>query len=176
MARPPVLPAEDKTRIVLSILAGEVTVAEAARRAKVSEQAVGTWKRQFLDAGRAGLVAGKRGPSTREAQLEAETVRQGPEVDRADAGRAATGCVADGISIAGPRLCGDLGHRLPGGGAHLSPSRFSSATLPARFSRKALSRSLASGLVWVKEAIRLSTKRPSSELMSWMRGRAWMTA
>ena len=72
MARPQVMPAEDKTRIVLSILAGEVTVAEAARRAKVSEQAVGTWKRQFLDAGKAGLAAGKRGPSTREAQLEAE--------------------------------------------------------------------------------------------------------
>ncbi|HZH21436.1 MAG TPA: transposase [Geodermatophilus sp.] len=69
MARPPVFPAEEKVRIVLSILAGEVTVAEAARRAKVSEQSVGNWKRQFLEA---GLVAGKSGPSTREAQLEAE--------------------------------------------------------------------------------------------------------
>ena len=42
MPRPPVVPAEEKTRIVLSILAGEVTVAEAARRSKVSEQSVGT--------------------------------------------------------------------------------------------------------------------------------------
>ena len=50
---------------MLSILAGEVTVAEAARRAKVSEQSVGNWKRQFLEYGRAGLVAGKSGPSTR---------------------------------------------------------------------------------------------------------------
>jgi transposase len=72
MARPPVLPAEEKARIVLSVLAGEITVAEAARRAKVSEQSVGTWKRQFLEAGRAGLVAGRSGPSTREQQLEAE--------------------------------------------------------------------------------------------------------
>jgi len=72
MARPPAFPAEEKTRIVLSILAGEMTVAEAARRAKVSEQSVGTWKRQFLEAGRTGLAAGKAGPSTREAQLEAE--------------------------------------------------------------------------------------------------------
>lgn len=48
MSRVPVFPVEDKVRIVLSILAGEVTVAEAARRAKVSEQSVGTWKRQFL--------------------------------------------------------------------------------------------------------------------------------
>ena len=57
MARPPVFPAEEKVRIVLSILAGEITVAEAARRAKVSEQSVGTWKGQFLEADRAGLTA-----------------------------------------------------------------------------------------------------------------------
>jgi transposase len=37
MARPAALPPEEKVRIVLSILAGEVTVAEAARRARVSE-------------------------------------------------------------------------------------------------------------------------------------------
>jgi transposase len=72
MARPPVFPAEEKVRIVLSILAGEITVAEAAWRAKVSEQSVGAWKRQLLEAGKSGLVAGKFGPSTREQQLEAE--------------------------------------------------------------------------------------------------------
>lgn len=71
MARPPVMPVEEKTRIVLSILAGEVTVAEAARKAKVSETTVGNWKRQFLDAGKAGM-AGRSGPSTREQQLEVE--------------------------------------------------------------------------------------------------------
>ena len=70
MARPPAFPAEEKVRIVLSILAGEVTVAEAARRANVSEQSVGNWKRQFLEAGKTGLVAGKSGPSTREQQLQ----------------------------------------------------------------------------------------------------------
>jgi transposase len=67
-----VFPAEEKVRIVLSILAGEITVAEAARRAKVSEQWVGNWKRQFLEARKSGLAAGKAGPSTREQQLEAE--------------------------------------------------------------------------------------------------------
>lgn len=72
MARPSAVSAEEKVRIVLSVLAGEVSVAEAARRAKVSEQSVGNWKRQFLEAGRTGLVAGKSGPSTREQQLEAE--------------------------------------------------------------------------------------------------------
>src|SRR3954451_22369291 len=86
MARPPAFPAEEKVRIVLSILAGEVTVAEAARRAEVSEQSVGNWKRQFLKSGRAGLGAGKSGPSTREAQLEAEVAelrpRRGPHLRR----------------------------------------------------------------------------------------------
>src|SRR5665647_1934814 len=62
MSRAPVFPVEEKVRVVLSILAGELSVAEAARRAKVSEQSVGNWKRQFLEAG----------PTTREAQLEAE--------------------------------------------------------------------------------------------------------
>ena len=69
MSRAPVFPVEDKVRIVLSILAGEVTVAEAARRAKVSEQSVGTWKRQFLEAGKLGLAPGRASrPSSREEQ------------------------------------------------------------------------------------------------------------
>jgi transposase len=73
MSRPPVFPVEDKVRIVLSVLAGEVTVAEAARRAKVSEQSVGTWKRQFLEAGKLGLAAGGSSrPSSREEQLVAQ--------------------------------------------------------------------------------------------------------
>lgn len=72
MSRPPVIPVDKKTRIVLSVLAGEVTVAEAARREKVSEQAIGNWKRQFLEAGKAGIAAGKSKPSSREQQLEDE--------------------------------------------------------------------------------------------------------
>ncbi len=66
MARPPVLPAEEKAWIVLSILVGELSVAEAGRRAKVSEQSVGTWKRQFLEGGRAGLSAAASRFSMRE--------------------------------------------------------------------------------------------------------------
>ncbi|HZY29450.1 MAG TPA: transposase [Jiangellaceae bacterium] len=66
------MPAEEKTRIVLSVLAGEMTIAEAARREKVSEQSIGRWKADFLEAGRTALAAGKSGSSTREEQLEAE--------------------------------------------------------------------------------------------------------
>ncbi len=35
MGRPPVIPAEKKARIVLSVLAGEVTIVQAARKEKV---------------------------------------------------------------------------------------------------------------------------------------------
>ena len=66
------IPAETKTRIVLSVLAGEVSIAEAARKEKVSEQSIGRWKAEFLEAGKAALASGRSGPSSREAQLEAE--------------------------------------------------------------------------------------------------------
>lgn len=72
MGRPPTIPVEKKQRIVLSVLAGEVTIAEAARKEKVSEQSIGRWKADFLEAGKAALLAGKSGPTSREEQLEAE--------------------------------------------------------------------------------------------------------
>jgi transposase len=73
MSRPPMFPAEDKIRIVLSVLSAEMTIAEAARRNKVSEQSVSRWKAQFLEGGRAGVAEGGRsGPSGREEQLQAQ--------------------------------------------------------------------------------------------------------
>lgn len=72
MSRPPTIPVEKKLRIVLSVLQGEISIAEAARREKVSEQAIGSWKRQFLEGGKAGIEAGKSKPSTREQRLEDE--------------------------------------------------------------------------------------------------------
>ena len=67
MSRPPVFPAEDKIRIVLSVLAGEMTIAEAARRNKVSETSIGKWMQQFLEA-----AGGAARPSSREEALQAE--------------------------------------------------------------------------------------------------------
>jgi transposase len=52
--------------------AGEITIAEAARKEKVSEQSIGRWKAEFLEAGKAALIAGRTGPSSREQQLEVE--------------------------------------------------------------------------------------------------------
>lgn len=72
MSHPPVIPVEKKTRIVLSVLQNEVSIAETARREAVSEQAIGNWKRQFLEAGKAGIAAGKSKPGSREQQLEAQ--------------------------------------------------------------------------------------------------------
>jgi len=64
--------ADEKLRIVLAVLKGELSAADAARRHRVSEQSVHNWKSQFLDGGRAALVAGKSRPSSREVQLEEE--------------------------------------------------------------------------------------------------------
>ena len=72
MGRPPSIPVEKKTRIVLSVIAGEQTIAEAARREKVSEQSIGRWKAEFLEGGKTALAAGRSGPSSREEQLEAQ--------------------------------------------------------------------------------------------------------
>ena len=57
---------------MLSVLAGEVTIVQAARKEKVSEQSISRWKAEFLEAGKTALASGKAGPSTREEQLEAE--------------------------------------------------------------------------------------------------------
>lgn len=70
MPRPPAVSPEEKSRLVLSILSGEMTVAEAARRAKVSEQSMSKWKRQFIEAGRQAVAAGGTpGPNARERRL-----------------------------------------------------------------------------------------------------------
>ena len=74
MPRPPKHPVDVKLKIVLSVLSGEGTIAEAARRHGVSETSIGKWKEQFLTGGRHGLESGDRAsrPSGREARLVEE--------------------------------------------------------------------------------------------------------
>lgn len=72
MGRPPVFPAVVRTRIVLSVLSGEATIAQAARKEQVSEQSIGRWKAEFLEAGKTALAAGRSTPTTREDQLAAQ--------------------------------------------------------------------------------------------------------
>ncbi|MBF6332132.1 helix-turn-helix domain-containing protein [Nocardia transvalensis] len=56
------IPVEDKVRIVLSVLKGEMSVSEAARRRGVSAMAVTKWKQAFLDAGAKALEPRPSGP------------------------------------------------------------------------------------------------------------------
>lgn len=73
MARPSLFSVEDKYRLVLSVISGELSVAEAARRGKASEQSISNWKRLFLESGKQGLAEnGKPGPNARERQLMEE--------------------------------------------------------------------------------------------------------
>jgi len=60
VARPSVFSVEDKYRLVLAVIGGEMSVAEAARRGKASEQSISTWKRQFLEGGKAGSGRGRQ--------------------------------------------------------------------------------------------------------------------
>lgn len=55
--------AEEKARLVLAILAGELTCAEAARRCGVTPVTVTKWKHQFLEAGAERLQEVPSGPA-----------------------------------------------------------------------------------------------------------------
>ena len=59
MPRPPQIAPTKETRIVLSVLAGEVTIAEAARKEGVSEISISKWRKEFLDAGKHALTVGR---------------------------------------------------------------------------------------------------------------------
>lgn len=72
MSRPPAIPAEEKAEIVLEILSGRLTLSEAARRAQVSDQAVGNWKKQFIASGRLGLKPRGREVNDLERKLRSE--------------------------------------------------------------------------------------------------------
>ena len=79
MGRPPAVATEDKLRLVLSVISGEMTIARAARHGKVSEQSVGRWKQQFLAGGKEGLAEGGRSgigePRERELLSEIEELK-----------------------------------------------------------------------------------------------------
>ena len=62
MSKPSPRSPERKLQVVLSVLRGEVSVAEAARRAGVAEQTVHNWKNAFLEAGRGGLAGPPAAP------------------------------------------------------------------------------------------------------------------
>ena len=63
---------EEKLDIVLTVLRGEVSLAELCPRHGVSETTVYAWRSQFLEAGREGLARGKSRKAPGERALEHE--------------------------------------------------------------------------------------------------------
>ncbi|MGV0816256.1 transposase, partial [Mycolicibacterium boenickei] len=70
------VPAADKTRLVLAVLAGEMTCAEAARRCGVTTVTMTRWKHQFLEAGAERLEEVPSGPAGRAGAPEQRRLRQ----------------------------------------------------------------------------------------------------
>ena len=73
MGKPPSKSVEDKVRIVLAVLRGEISIAAAARREGTSGVSISKWRDLFLAGGQQALEAGaRRGLSGREQQLAVE--------------------------------------------------------------------------------------------------------
>ncbi|GAB3399378.1 helix-turn-helix domain-containing protein [Flindersiella endophytica] len=64
------VPVEERLRVVLSVLSGQMTMAEAARRHGVADATVAKWRDRFVEAGKAGLADGIPGPGTAQAVAE----------------------------------------------------------------------------------------------------------
>ncbi|MDA8203925.1 MAG: helix-turn-helix domain-containing protein, partial [Chloroflexi bacterium] len=60
MGRKPFKTPDEKLAIVLSVLKGELTQVEAARRLQMSQTTIAKWQKQFLESGREGLARGEQ--------------------------------------------------------------------------------------------------------------------
>ena len=76
------IPAEEKTRLVLAVLANEMTCSEAARRCGVTAVTMTKWKHQFLQAGAdrlqevpGGPPGAKGTPEQRRLRMENEQLK-----------------------------------------------------------------------------------------------------
>ena len=75
MGRKPFKTPDEKLAIVLSVLKGELTQVEAARRLQMSQTTIAKWQKQFLDGGRESLALGDNAQtlaSRRETELAAQ--------------------------------------------------------------------------------------------------------
>lgn len=73
MGRKPIYSPEDKMQVVLSVLRGETTQSDIARRLQMSQTTIAKWQKQFLQGGIEALSRGEnaRPPSSkREEELE----------------------------------------------------------------------------------------------------------
>ena len=75
MGRKPTYNADEKLRVVTSVMRGEVTQVEIARRMELSQTTISKWLKQFSEGGREALARGDnaRAPSSkREEELAAQ--------------------------------------------------------------------------------------------------------
>ncbi len=73
MGRKPFRSTDEKLQIVLSVLRGETTQVEAARKLQMSQTTIAKWQKQFLEGARESLARGEnaKGPNTKhELELE----------------------------------------------------------------------------------------------------------
>lgn len=82
MGRKPFKTPDEKLAVVLSVLKGETTQVDIARRLQMSQTTIAKWQKQFLDGGRESLARGDNaaGPSSRR---EAEQAAQIDELTSA---------------------------------------------------------------------------------------------
>ncbi len=74
MGRKPFRTPDEKLQIVLSVLKGETTQTDVARRLGMSQTTIAKWQKQFLDGARENLARGdnvKSETTKREEELEA---------------------------------------------------------------------------------------------------------
>jgi transposase len=75
MGRKPFKTPDEKLTVVLSVLKGETTQVEVARRLQMSQTTVAKWQKQFLEGGRESLARGDNAQtlaSRREVELSAQ--------------------------------------------------------------------------------------------------------
>lgn len=75
MGRNPFKTPDEKLAIVLSVLKGETTQVEIARRLQMSQTTIAKWQKQFLEGGRESLARGDNAvtlASRREQELAAQ--------------------------------------------------------------------------------------------------------
>ena len=75
MGRKPFKTPDEKLQVVLSVLRGEMTQVEAARRLEMSQTTIAKWQKQFLEGARESLARGENatGPtSRREDELQSQ--------------------------------------------------------------------------------------------------------
>lgn len=75
MGRKPFHTPDEKMNIVLSVLRGETTQSEIARRLEMSQTTIAKWQRQFLESGREGLARGEN-PRSEHSKREEELTEQ----------------------------------------------------------------------------------------------------